>query len=273
MTTTVTPFFLEGARGRLFALHVSAPEPRGHVVYLPPFCEEMNRCRHLAAAQARRLAAAGLSCLVLDPFGTGDSEGELCDASWAGWRDDALAAVRWCRAQHDLPVTLWGLRLGGMLALDLASLLPGEFERLLLWQPVTNGRTYLTQVLRARIAYLAGAGLPPETTGEIRERLAAGHTVEVAGYVLGDELAADIDRLAVDDLAGPSGLPIDWLHQVARPTEAPPPAVQKVVDLLATRGNTVSVSLFEAPQFWQLSERADAAGLLDATDAVAVATT
>jgi hypothetical protein len=155
-----------------------------------------------------------------------------------------------------------------MLALDLAGAHPDRFRRLLLWQPVTSGRTYLTQVLRARIAYLAGAGLPPETTGEIRERLAAGDTVEVAGYVLGGRLAADIDGLGLDGLEGLAGVTIHWLQQTARPADTPPAAVQKAADTLTAQGNSVDVSLFQAPQFWQLSERADAGALLAATSAL-----
>ncbi len=54
-------FFLQGAQGQLFSVYhpssLSGPA-RGGLVYLPPFAEEMNRARRMAALQARRLAAA-----------------------------------------------------------------------------------------------------------------------------------------------------------------------------------------------------------------------
>ena len=50
-----------------------AEEPRAHVIYLPPFTEEMNRCRAIAAEQARRFARQGMSCTLLDFHGTGES--------------------------------------------------------------------------------------------------------------------------------------------------------------------------------------------------------
>lgn len=265
MSDSVTPLFLDGPNGRLFALHFAAPQARAHIVYLPPFCEEMNRCRHLAAAQARRFAAAGYSCLLLDLYGTGDSEGELAQASWSAWHEDARAAVAWCRGRQDLPVFLWGLRLGASLALDVIAATPRDFAGAILWQPVTTGKTFFTQVLRARIAYLSGAGLPPETSDEIRARLAQGEQVEVAGYLLGGALAADIDAFKLDSLQGLDGVNVHWLQQTSRAAEGPSGAVQKVVQRLEEGGARVQVSLFQAPQLWQLSERADGQPLLDAT--------
>jgi exosortase A-associated hydrolase 2 len=269
MTVSINPVFLEGERGRIFALHFyPGSAPRAHLVFLPPFCEEMNRCRHLVADQANRFAAAGYSCLILDPYGTGDSEGELADASWEGWRADALTAVRWCQEGCASPVVLWGLRLGALLALDMAATYAGQFAKLLLWQPVTNGKTYLTQILRTRIAYLTGNGLPPETTEEMRLALQRGEHIEVAGYVLGGRLVGDIDGMTATSFASLSGTDIQWLQQSSRTDEAPSAAVQKVVDQLVVQGNTVAVIPFQSPPLWQLSERADCSQLLEKTSAL-----
>jgi exosortase A-associated hydrolase 2 len=265
----MNPVFLDGERGRIFALHVCpTTTPQAHFVFLPPFCEEMNRCRHLVADQAKRFASAGYSCLILDPYGTGDSDGELADASWEGWRADALAGVRWCQQKYLIPTVLWGLRLGALLALDMAATYEGQFTKLLLWQPVTNGKTYLTQILRARIAYLSGNFLPPETTEQMRLTLHRGENIEVAGYVLGGKLAADIDDMSISSLASLSGVNIQWLQQTSRTDEPPSVAVQKVVDQLVTQGNTVALTLFQSPQIWQLSERADCRQLLEKTSAL-----
>ncbi len=269
MTVSINPVFLDGERGRIFALHFCpGSSPRAHLVFLPPFCEEMNRCRHLVADQANRFAASGYSCLLLDPFGTGDSEGALADASWEGWRMDALTGVQWCQQRYSIPTILWGLRLGALLALDLAATYADQFTKLLLWQPVTNGKTYLTQILRARIAYLAGNALPPETTEEMRSALRRGENIEVAGYVLGGKLVGEIDNLSVTSFASLSGADIHWLQQSSNTEDSPSAAVQKVVDQLLTQGNTVALTLFQTPQIWQLSERADCRQLLEKTSAL-----
>ena len=110
--------FLEGASGTpLFALHHRAPgTPRGVVLYLHPFAEEMNKVRRMAALQARALASAGYAVLQLDLRGCGDSGGEFHEASWAGWLDDAELGARWLRQRHpDAPLWLWGARAGNLI--------------------------------------------------------------------------------------------------------------------------------------------------------------
>src|SRR3546814_14337350 len=77
--------FIDGPAWRLFAIHhAAAPHCRQGLglVYLPPFAEEMNRSRRMAALQARALAALGIDVLLLDLFGTGDSAGDFRDARW-----------------------------------------------------------------------------------------------------------------------------------------------------------------------------------------------
>lgn len=271
MTKSVEPMFLDGARGRIFALHFSpVSTPRAHLIFLPPFCEEMNRCRHLVAMQAKIFAGMGYSCLILDLFGTGDSEGELADATWDTWHADVLRGVQWCEQQRSIPIVLWGLRLGALLALDLAATNPGRFSKLLLWQPVTNGKTFLTQVLRARIAYLSGNELPPETTEQMRLSLHQGNTVEVAGYVLGGRLASDIDTLSVNSIGSLENVRIYWLQHSTRPDESLSAGVKRAIDDLESRGCFVEVTMFQSPQIWQLSERADCSQLIDKTSALAI---
>ena len=59
-------FFLPAAPGERFCLaHAPAREPRGAIVYVHPFAEEMHKSRRMAALQARLLAARGW--LVLQP--------------------------------------------------------------------------------------------------------------------------------------------------------------------------------------------------------------
>ena len=79
------PLLLPGAQGPLCAWYYSpAPglAPRGDVLVLPAFAEEMNRCRAMVALQARAWSAQGVGTLVVDGFGTGDSAGEFADATW-----------------------------------------------------------------------------------------------------------------------------------------------------------------------------------------------
>ena len=94
------PLFLEGAQGRLFALSYHPAQLQTHrhgVLIVPPFAEEMNKSRRMLSQQARLLAEDGYLTLLLDLYGTGESDGEFSDASWAGWCEDLMCGYRWLR--------------------------------------------------------------------------------------------------------------------------------------------------------------------------------
>ncbi len=63
----------------------------------------------MVASQARRFAAAGYSCSVLDYFGTGESEGELADASLDEWFGNVVTVVKARLDEVEAPVSLWGV--------------------------------------------------------------------------------------------------------------------------------------------------------------------
>lgn len=265
MADSPVPRFIEGDQGRLFSVwHLPANDARACMLFIPPFGEELNRCRHLVAEQARRFSDSGIACLILDLYGTGDSEGETVDASWEIWHRDVLAATRWISAALvEKPVLLWGLRLGGLLALDVAAANPGLYSGILLWQPVTNGKTYITQVLRQRVAALASSSAEAETTKQLRERLAAGESLDVGGYTLGSRLTADIDGLKLSDMQALTGCRIAWLEQSQ--TGEPSPAATKGMQQLTEQGNEVTLSTFSSPAIWQLVARADMSDLYQKT--------
>lgn len=268
MSITATPFFLEGSQGKIFCLHFLPKNDslKGHVLYLPPFGEEMNRCRALASAHARRLAALDYSCLILDLFGTGDSEGELIDASWQIWQKDSLMAVNWLKNFSDVPISSWGLRLGALLSLDMANTHQGLFNQIILWQPIINGENYLTQLFRQRVAYLVDNKLPAETTQEIRQQLLTGGSLEISGYIFSGSLAMSIDKIKLTEFSNITNLKINWLEHVSVPDKPVTIASKKAIDQLKGQNNIVNVHTFTSPPLWQLHKRDDAAELLELTE-------
>lgn len=265
---SIEPAFIAGPAGRLFAVHYRprVPEDTGAVlIYVPPFAEEMNRARRMAALQARALAARGVGVLVLDLTGTGDSAGDFAAARWPVWRADVAAAAAWLEKHGGRRIGLWGLRLGALLAAEIAAAEPGRFSRLLLWQPVVDGKAMLTQFLRIRVAN-AMAGGERESTQSLRAELAAGRTVEVAGYALAPELAAAIDeaRLAVDRLD--PGLRLDWLEIGEEDGAELPEARQRLVQRLRARGLPGTTATVAGAPFWDIQETTVAPGLVTATE-------
>jgi exosortase A-associated hydrolase 2 len=263
------PFFLPVEDGFRYCLyHAPAGACRGALVYLHPFAEEMNKSRRMAALQARALALLGIGVLQIDLHGCGDSSGEFGDARWDNWKRDIDAARAWLHARLGCPTGLWGLRLGALLALDYAYAAPEPVARLLLWQPVTGGSAVLAQFLRLRVAAgLLQDGASNGGTKVLRADLAAGKTLEIAGYDLAPQLAAAIEPLDANVLAR-RGCRIDWLETVQGPDRPLPAAAGRVAASWRAQGIDFGIQLVQAEPFWNTQEIAECPALLDATSAL-----
>ena len=246
------PFFLRGVAGRLFALHLQAAgdvvNSRG-VLFFPPFAEEMNKSRRMVALQARRLAAMGYQVLLVDLYGTGDSEGDFADARWSMWRADMLQAALWLQKKGADRLTLWGLRLGSLLAMEIEPELRSSVDSIVLWQPVARGSTFMTQFLRLRVAGEMVSGGDKLTTRDLRHAFRRGDCVEIAGYTVHPEMAEAIDLLSVEDLIGEASAPLACF-QVTLDGE-PSGIGRRLVALREPKGNETSVVALTGEKFWQ----------------------
>ena len=269
-TWTCRPLFLPFNGRRLFALDV-APTGRclGNVLYLPAFAEEMNRFRSHAAEAARMLAAQGFQCLLLDPFGTGESDGDIVDGDWDLWLEDAAAAARWLQDRNGQPLTLWGVRTGALLAAEVAARLDATgttgTPSLLLWQPVVDGKQFLNQYLRLRIASQLVQEADRETTETIRARLRAGEVLEIAGYPLTGAVADSLAARRLDQVLGGAQPHVGWIEVVARPDSPLALPSRKLLDQWAAAGLSVSGEPVCCPMVWQVHERVEAPELTAAT--------
>ncbi len=270
--TVAIPLFIDGSAGRLFAIHVTPARDKDctgeAVLYLPPFAEEMNRARRMAILQARALAACGIGALILDPYGTGDSEGNFENVSWGIWQNDARSGLIWLRAQGYQRRSLLGLRLGACLALDVAAKIADtDLSRLILWQPVQRGETFLNQFLRVRIAagLRDGAETGKETVESLRRRLAQGEILEIAGYGLTPELAAAIDAISIVDLALKWARPLAWIELVPQAEAGLAPASRAAIERLSGAGLDVRAEAVSGPPFWAIEETTLVPGLCKRT--------
>ncbi len=158
-----------------------------------PFGEEAARAHRIYRVLASQLERKGYPTLRFDYSGTGDSSGDASGVTVSGWVDDIGTAVgeltERCAAKKTV---LFGLALGGALA---ALATQGRRVRhLLLWDPVVDGRAYLSGLVDSHRAYMK------EEMGSAyvdRLRLSSdGAPREVLGMPISDELAAsmrDID--------------------------------------------------------------------------------
>lgn len=230
------------------------------VLYVPPIGDEMNRARRMASLQARELSRAGVAVLLVDLFGCGDSAGELQDASFDIWVDDLARAAKWLRREHpDVPLTLWGLRAGCLLA-AAASTRVGPVESCLFWQPTPDGATVLQNLLRLRLASGLQGRSGGESTKSLRQRLRHDGTLDIGGYVLSNRLAEDLEAARLDALSGVAH--VDWLEVTTRqPAELLPASNGRIHDM-ARSGVAMTAEALPGPPFWQTTETEDAPALI-----------
>lgn len=262
---------LPASEGKRFCiLHQARPTvpARGGIVFAQPFAEEMNKSRRAVAVAARRLAEIGWSVLLIDLHGCGDSDGDFEHARWEGWQADLSSAVKHLDSRGIPVCALWGLRLGALLATSIVERLRPN-THLLLWQPVLNGKAFLTQFLRLKaFEDMSVESAQRSTTARLRAELASGSSVDIAGYTLHPALAASIDRAELVLPPSHRG-EVFWLETGRENmVDLFPASAQRVAGLRQT-GCAVTTRVVSGPSFWQTVEIEESPALVDATASLA----
>lgn len=261
VTSSAQAFFLNAGVGRRFCLYYDFADNlkcHGAILFVPPFGEEMNKSRRMMALQAQALAGQGYAVLLMDLYGCGDSDGELRDASWDGWKNDLAIACHWLRERSGVPVSLLGLRLGALLALDFLNDRDGPGDaiaQLVMWQAVLNGSQFLTQFFRLRLAneMLSGKSAPGGSTQAIRQTLLNGASVEIAGYEVPPQLALPIDALTAAQCPPPN-CALHWIEVQSASELELPPARKKIADQWKQQHASFALTLCAGAEFWATPE-------------------
>ncbi|MDE2434565.1 MAG: alpha/beta hydrolase [Burkholderiales bacterium] len=152
---------------------------------------------------ADRLSRMGYAVLRFDYRGTGDSYGDDQDVCLRDWTDDVLLAHQELRFRSGVDDCIWlGMRLGATLAVQAASSAPIGLRRMVLWEPVFDGKQYLADLRASHIANLAVA-LGVHAQGDPRKRIAdlTAFQDEACGFALPGNFRAELSQLS------PSSLP------------------------------------------------------------------
>ncbi|MBT9493822.1 MAG: hydrolase 2, exosortase A system-associated [Paucibacter sp.] len=277
MTPAPQAFFLPAAApsaGQRFCVFHAAhgSQVRGRVVYVHPFAEEMNKSRRMAALQSRALAAAGFSVLQIDLHGCGDSSGDFGDASWDDWINDVVQAVAWLSerdARHAAaPLWLWGLRCGCLIASQAAAKLT-EAVNFCFWQPTASGKPVLQQFLRLKLAADMLSGNSKGLMDAMKQALAAGQPVEVAGYSVSPALANGLEKagLAAPEPVArhPGPVRLEWLELGSHTDAELTPVTQQYLTKWQSAAYSSTHRFVQGPSFWQTQEIEDAPALIEAT--------
>lgn len=271
-TYPAEPFFLETDLGKRFCIyHPPSSIKNGHgtFLYIHPFGEEMNKTRRMAALQARAFSQAGLGVLRVDLFGCGDSDGEMVEARWDIWKRDIFFFISWLKNNTpSVYINLWGLRLGALLTLDCVRDMddPAQVQNIILWQPVLNGHSFLTQFLRLHLAnkLFSDDEQNNQNVRDLRRLLAAGQTLEVAGYELAPELTAAIDHLRMEDMIVSTGH-VYWFDIVAGTNLPASPAKIKLMEKWKKESDNLDTYAISGLSFWATQEITECPQLIAAT--------
>jgi pimeloyl-ACP methyl ester carboxylesterase len=231
---------------RLFGVFDEPPPGRsselGAVLCYPHGADYDSAFRSLRLL-AVRLAKAGVQVLRFDYLGTGDSAGDVEDASVAEWTDNIVTALHELRTAHELrEVALVGVRVGATLA-ALAAAESQVVDRVVLWEPVVDGGEYV-RTLRA-----LHRGWLEEEVREGRDPLSAED--DALGYRLTDRLRADLESLSLLAL---QKAPAPSVHIV---TQAASSTHERLSERLRALGALVETDSVEGPAVWSRTPSMD----------------
>jgi hypothetical protein len=135
-------------------------------------------------------------------------------------------------------------------------------ERLIFWQPVLEGKRFIDQFLRLRVAARLAED-QKETVAELRERIATGEIIEVAGYELTNELVSAIERTKATEVMDIKPCSIEWVEIVRSAAATAPLPTTKTIDFLSSKGFDIRLQCVVSEPFWSSVEIVTCAELID----------
>jgi exosortase A-associated hydrolase 2 len=225
MTGTMESTFITLADRKIYLRSMlSATQSETATVLLSPFAEEMNKSRHLSRQLMQALFQHNQDCFLADPWGTGDSEADLDQASAKFWQQDLVLLIEQLKHRGYQNINMLAPRFGALHLFDVLATaeLPLPLHKIVLWQPYLQTTTFLQQFFRLKIAEQMASG-SKTTQKELDQQLADGAVVEVAGYPITQSLVSSIQ--ALQDISTLPAIyqqtPLLWLETSMLPNISP----------------------------------------------------
>jgi exosortase A-associated hydrolase 2 len=218
----------------------------------------MNKSRKMLSDFARMASAMGIAVLLVDLYGTGDSEGEFEQATWQQWHHDVVSCLAWLKSNNpNVDIGLLGLRLGATLVMDVVCKNDAlNLSDVVLWQPVINGKQFVGQFLRLRLAASVVANGKKESTAQLQNILAESGKLEVAGYMLNSQLISDIEatNISTITLATERNIRLTWYEVGMPPKKGLLPVSNKLIEAWQSRSLDVAAFFIAGIPFWSTQE-------------------
>lgn len=201
------------AERRLFGIYQAADTATSGsppaILLCNPFGQEAIRAHRFLRTLADRLSRFGHPVLRFDYFGTGDSLGDDADGEIDGWSRDVLAAHDELMARSRATTAIWiGMRLGAAVSLRAARNAPASLVKLILWDPVLDGRHYLAYLRERHIASLESVfPIPLNPSPRHVARKADAYPDEALGFALSPTLRTQLAELRQEEHRWPLSPP------------------------------------------------------------------
>jgi exosortase A-associated hydrolase 2 len=219
------------------------------VVFVHPFAEEKLWSHRVHVKFARELAKQGYYVARFDMRGHGDSDGDFKDSKLEHHTGDIGAIINYLKNNHHInEVGLFGLRLGGTLALLYASQ-NGGIKNLILWDPVLNGERYMQEILRSNLAtQMAIKGKVETTRDDLIAQMKNGTPINIEGYLLTYDYYMQLSELNVLEMNFNKDISC-LINQIVRNPKQPE---NKVYLKLLEKFNEKSILVkSQEEQFWK----------------------
>jgi len=186
----IAMFFGPMRRPLFGAYHPAVGAGNLGVVVCNPWGREYLCAHQSVGLLGRELSAAGHHVLRFDYGGTGDSAGDATEESLQSWREDLDWAIDEIISLGDVRrVAVVGLRLGAIVAAAAAAE-RRDVDRLVLWEPVVDGKAYVEELLGEPRSAV------PSTAFRQVEQEQGGAVVEIGGFPLTHVMRREIEDIS-----------------------------------------------------------------------------
>jgi pimeloyl-ACP methyl ester carboxylesterase len=159
-----------------------------------PLGQEYIRSHRSYRQLALQLSQIGFPVLRFDFYACGDSHGECAEGTLSEWFTNigsAMAEIR--RRCGLLNVCLVGLRLGGTLSI-MAGAERGDIQRVVLWDPVVSGVSYLEELATLHQERVR------QSLGKVTNGFRSDRPAELLGFPVTPLMLADLQKIEISTI-------------------------------------------------------------------------
>lgn len=213
----------------MYSPSIGQDQRRG-VVICPPLGQEHIRAHRTCRVLAVRLSQKGQHVLRFDYYGTGDSGGVVEDLTLHGAIRDTHVAIEEIQDIATVRgITLVGLRAGALVA-ALSARDVAQVDKLVLWDPVSDGGEYVEEQIR------------------VGESMGSGGDMEARGFLFTRSLQHELQSSSLTDAE-------TFPSRVLIVTSADTSRHRRLHEHVRSRGSEVEFDFLASAPPWE--ERAD----------------